>query len=95
MRNLAVIVFAVTFAGCVQFPAIEDATSEVARNAEYLELIPLDPIADILAGPGTETIVTEEKLEARVSNLQSRADDLRSPVLNAEDRARLSQTPQQ
>ncbi|MDW3225576.1 MAG: hypothetical protein R8G34_22240 [Paracoccaceae bacterium] len=94
MRNLAVIVLLVALAGCVRFPAIEDATTEVARQADFPELIPLDPIADVLAGPEPETLETDDKLEARVSNLQSRADSLRTPVLDADDRARLSQTPQ-
>lgn len=91
MRIPALFIVSLCLVGCVQFPEIDDATSETARTAPYPKLIPLDPIADILNGPGTAPVETEETLEARVAGLRSRADRLRAPVLSANDRARLEE----
>lgn len=94
MRIAALAFLFPIISGCAQFPEINDATSEVARDAEYLELIPLEPIRDVLDGPEIDPTETSEALQERVAGLKSRANKLRGPVLSANDRARLEETPQ-
>lgn len=94
MRILVIFFASMSLIGCVQFPAVEDATSQVARDADYPDLIPLDPLADVLNGPGPEPIETTEQLDDRVTGLKSRAEDLKRPILDQNARARLAETPQ-
>ncbi len=89
MRLIALACFLVTTAACVQFPEIDDATDQVARDADYPELIPLDRIPVPSQEAQADRAETQATLEARVRGLQSRAADLRRAVLSSGDRARL------
>lgn len=87
--RLAPLVLVLPFAACVQFPEIDDATDQVARDAAYPKLIPLDTVPQSSAQDLTDQQEVQERLEQRVSGLQARAARLRGGVLTTEDRARL------
>ncbi|GFE52361.1 hypothetical protein So717_41140 [Roseobacter cerasinus] len=87
--RLAPLVLVLPFAACVQFPKIDDATDQAARDAAYPKLIPLDTIPQSSAQDLTDQQEVQESLEQRVSSLQARAARLRSGGLTPEERARL------
>ncbi|WP_300058373.1 hypothetical protein [uncultured Roseobacter sp.] len=89
MRLAALCFLLITAAACVQFPEIDDATDEVARDADYPDLVPLDTIPASSVDAQTEREDTQATLEARVSGLQARAARLRGSVLSSDDRTRL------
>ena len=94
MRPAILLILCLGLAACVHFPEIAPATSQKARDADYPDLIPFDPL---LAAQNTaldETAEMEAQLEARVSGLQARAATLRRSVLSGQDRSRLEEDVQ-
>lgn len=77
MRFTALVFLAASLAGCVQFPEIDDATNQVARDAEYPTLIPLDPVLENITAAQLDTSDTQEQLESRAAGLNARAAALR------------------
>ncbi|WP_298971322.1 hypothetical protein [uncultured Roseobacter sp.] len=91
MRVLALLILPLSLAGCVQFPEIDDATGQVAEQADYPDLVPLEPVLGALPTTTGDSDETQAQLEARVSGLKARANGLRGPVLSDGDRARLEE----
>ncbi|MCV3271203.1 hypothetical protein [Roseobacter sinensis] len=89
MRLAALCLPLIFCAACVQFPEVDDATDQTARDADYPDLIPLDGVPPPSTEAQTERDETQAALEARVSGLQARAAGLRGAVLSGDDRSRL------
>ncbi|WP_299776842.1 hypothetical protein [uncultured Roseobacter sp.] len=89
MRLAAFLILILGVVGCVQFPEIEDATGQAAREADFPDLIPFDPLLTSTETRQSKTEETQAQLEARVSGLQARAAGLRGSVLSGEERNRL------
>ena len=76
---------------CTQFPELDGVTSDVAENADYPTLLPLDPLMQSTSLPNADAEETEAELQARVAALQARAARLRGQVVDPETRRRLSE----
>ncbi|WP_299967280.1 hypothetical protein [uncultured Roseobacter sp.] len=81
-------------AGCTRFPEIDAATDDVARDAPYVELVPLNRITDQAAPQSQESAETQETLEARAARLRARAARLKQAGLSDAERNRLQETIQ-
>jgi len=75
-------------AGCSDFPQLDSAVSDAARDADFPQLVPKSQILananDIQISPQTTA-----GLKNRASGLRTRAARLRGPVLSSATRARL------
>lgn len=94
MRLAAFLTLILSVVGCVQFPEIDDATGQAAKEADYPDLIPFDTLLTSTEAPQTEAADTQAQLEARVSGLQARAAGLRGSVLSGQERNRLEEEVQ-
>ena len=88
-RFIFVILLSVGFlAGCSDFPQLDNAVSETARNADFPQLVPKSQLLanarDVQISPQTTAGIIN-----RAGSLQARAARLRSPVLSSATRARL------
>ena len=90
-RAFLILLFAL--GACTQFPELNDRVSPLAENAEFPDLVPLEPLLAKSATSPQRGIDIAEGLGGRVASLRARADRLRRNVLSASDRARLSQRP--
>jgi hypothetical protein len=78
--------------GCGEFPQGTENFPPVAQNADYPALVPLASILAQADGSQNQTIqAATSQLEQRIQNLQRRAANLRSPVIDAPTRARMQQ----
>ena len=75
-------------AGCSDFPQLDNAVSETARNADFPGIVPKSQILananDVQISPQTTAGIRN-----RASGLRARAARLRGPVLSSATRARL------
>lgn len=75
---------------CTQFPAIEDRVSEDARDAPYMDLVPVETLrAGVPEDQVTDTDASA--VEGRIARLRARAARLSGAVLDTGARARMSQ----
>ncbi|MDW3182164.1 hypothetical protein [Roseobacter sp.] len=94
MRLAALLILILGTVGCVQFPEIDDATGQAARDADFPDLIPFDPLLASTEASQTESAGTQDQIEARVTGLQARAAGLRGSVLSSQERNRLEEEVQ-
>jgi hypothetical protein len=76
---------------CSSFPELDGTITEADRNAPFPRLVPLTPLI-AQADAATQTQITPASiasLEDRIANLQSRANRLRGPVVDAATRANM------
>lgn len=87
MRFTALIL-TLSLTACTQFPELDRAVTDLGANAEYPDLVPIEPIlAQAAAGPTPDQITGS--LNARVSVLRARANRLRGRVVDGSTRQRM------
>jgi len=86
--TLALTLGAAMLAGCTPFPDVGGSASEAALAQPYPDLVPLDGLDTRLE---TSRIAPETLpgIEARVSDLEARADRLRGAVVDPDTRRRM------
>ncbi|MBZ8118678.1 hypothetical protein KUD11_08450 [Roseovarius sp. LXJ103] len=90
MRPYFTLLIPLCLAACSQFPELDASVSDSVREARYPDLVPLAQL-DVAAREGRITDETTEGTEARIAELEARADRLRGRVLDAPSRERLAQ----
>jgi len=89
-RVLYTLVFAVLFTGCTQFPELDAAVSEEAKNADYLDLVPSEQLLN-RKHDSRLSEATGDALLARAERLKARARILRNiTAVNDETRLRIA-----
>lgn len=78
MRLNHLIVPLLLLAGCAPFPDLDGSIPDAARNADFPELRPVEPILARAAVRSPDTDKAQGLLEARVAALNARADRLRN-----------------
>ncbi len=93
MQRALFIAFVVPLAlsACTQFPALDRTVPTHLENADYPELVPVDPLLARATGGRIDPDQTEAVLKARVARLRARAARLRGSVLSGRERQRLAQ----
>jgi len=88
LHRLVICAIFAALVGCSEFPALDAAVSDRARNADYPEIVPLhDLVASV---PPVPTGLGVGNLTYRLQNLRVRAAYARSrPVVDAETRRRM------
>lgn len=76
-------------AGCTQFPDLDSAVTDTARDAPYPDLLPVEELNARIAEPKI-TPDTVSGLAGRVAALKARAAWLRGSVIDSPTRARMS-----
>lgn len=76
---------------CTQFPALDRTITPELANAEFPELVPLDPLLARATAGRIDPVQTQAVLIARVSRLRARAARLRGSVLTGRERQRLAE----
>lgn len=76
-------------AGCAQFPDLDNALSEDAKNQPYPTLKPLAPLLEEAANSALPRPQTQANLTSRVTGLRARAAGLQRPVIDSTTRARM------
>ena len=84
---LLIVLFALT--ACTRIPEFDATVPDTIRDADYPELIRLDPYITIPAPPDEQSEELETELSARSRRLRSRADALNQPILDAGTRNRM------
>lgn len=79
-------------AACSDLPDIKDSLSAQTAAAPYPALIALQPVATQTDALDQNALETEEELRLRSEALRARAAGLRKPVLDADERSRLTPT---
>lgn len=79
-------------AACTQVPELDDKVSSQLKNADYPELIPIDPVLGPPVAPQDEAQEVTQQLEARRDSLKQRAAALQRPVVDEDERDRLDET---
>jgi len=74
--------------GCTQFPELDTAAAQVAQDAPYPQLVPLETLLTSAAPRTTPEV--RASVEGRVAGLRRRADALRGPVISPAVRARMT-----
>lgn len=87
MRSFALIlVFGLS--ACTQFPELDGAVTAHGSDANYPDLVPIEPIlAQAASGPRTDQ--TTDQLSSRVAALKARANRLRGRVVDTSSRDRM------
>lgn len=75
--------------GCTEFPDLDGAVSEAARDAPYPDLLPVEELNARISDPRI-TPETVSGLAARVAALKARAARLRGSVIDSPTRERMS-----
>ncbi|MGJ8625625.1 MAG: hypothetical protein ACSHXB_01585 [Sulfitobacter sp.] len=95
MKNRAALCFLpiamLALNACTQFPALDRTITPALANAEFPELVPLDPLLARATAGRVDPVQTEAALSARVSRLRARAARLRGSVLTGRERQRLAE----
>ena len=69
-------------AACTPLPDLDDTIPPGTESADYVELLPLDPILARAKPTTPDAEANARALEARVAALNKRADALRNGTLN-------------
>ena len=80
---------AVSFAACTQFPDLDHTQTNDLSRAEYPALVPIDPILAATYSTPPDFAAENERLNARLAALRSRANRMRGSVLTGAQRQRL------
>lgn len=75
-------------AGCAQFPELDSALTDRARQAPYPELLPVETLKARVDAPRISETAAED-MAARVAGLKARAAALRRTVIDGATRARM------
>lgn len=76
-------------AACTQFPDLDGALSDTARDAPYPDLLPVEELNARITSPRI-TPETTAGITARVAALKARAANLRGSVIDSPTRERMS-----
>lgn len=74
---------------CTQFPELDSAVSEQAKDAEYPALVPVEGLLAQAETTRTDPDQTIQSLNARVAALRNRAKRLRNTVVDSTTRQRM------
>ncbi len=85
MLRGSIIALALALSGCATFPDLDSTIDEAARNAPFPTLINIDQLRGTVPSSQPEPL----SLDARLANLEARADRLRGPVVDAQTQARM------
>jgi hypothetical protein len=75
--------------GCTQFPDLDSAVTDTARDAPFPDLLPVEELNARLTEPRI-TAETASNLDGRVAALKARAAGLRRSVIDSPTRERMS-----
>ncbi|KEJ89269.1 hypothetical protein [Sulfitobacter donghicola] len=75
---------------CTQFPALDHTISPELANADYPELVPLQPVLAAAQNSRVEPVQAGAAIDGRVAALKARAARLRGSVLTGAERQRLA-----
>ena len=82
VTRAAILFLFLSVAACTQFPALDGTISPELENADFPDLVPIEPLlagaAPVVANP----VETTETLSARVAALRGRAEALRRRNIN-------------
>lgn len=95
MRNRAAIQLTVLAAltACSQFPELDEAVSDSARDAPYTELVPIETL-QAQAPQAAIDDTTQEVVEGRAERLRARASALKPDVIDEESQSRMQNAAQ-
>lgn len=82
----------VVLVGCADFPALDGAVDDTARNAGFPSLVPLDPLlakVDQQTATSQITAASVATLDGRIAALRTKAARLRGPIIEPRVRARM------
>jgi len=92
MRAATLALF-LALAACTQFPELEGTISPDLENADYPDLVPLEPLLARAAPAIADPVETTKALDTRVAALRARANALqRRAILDNGTRTRLNPT---
>lgn len=89
MRLILIFTVTMGLTACADFPDLDAAISDDARNADYPALVPAEGIL-ARGEAGTLTESSGPALQARAANLRARAALLRGIAIDEETRLRLA-----
>lgn len=69
----APIVLCLALSACTQFPALDGTVTPDLKNADFPDLVPLDPLLANTQPVIADPVQTTQALEARVAALRARA----------------------
>lgn len=82
--------FGLILTGCTQFPELDRTQTAALAAADYPALLPLEPILADTALPAPEAVAIAAATQSvRLNRLRARAAELRSDVLDLEEKKRL------
>lgn len=84
-----VLILTLSLTACTQFPQLDDVVGPDVVDAEFPNLVPIDPIINAPEGQGANRAVIQDNLLARLAALNARADALRGAVIDNRTRRRL------
>ncbi len=89
MWRMMILGLSLSVASCAQFPALEGTVPADLENADFPNLVPLEPVLDTARAAPEQNAQTEAALQARVAALKARAARLRGRVVDSSTRARM------
>ncbi|MFL4470632.1 hypothetical protein ACERZ8_12350 [Tateyamaria armeniaca] len=73
MIRAATLFLFLTLAACAQFPELDGTVAPDLENADFPDLVPLEPLLARTAPVVADPVETSEALDARVAALRARA----------------------
>ena len=80
-----------SMSACTQFPALDRTITPALENADYPDLVPVEPLLASATEGRVDPDATQAQLQGRLARLRSRAARLRGSVLLGRERQRLAQ----